>query len=224
MRSRRSVAPGPRPDHLGQFARQDLSDAGELQSYLRTAHREPGAPEHRSRSRDHGQGIPRGRAATHRRNTGPHPAAGLRRAEGTGIPPAHGLGTHIRPAEVAGTHRFPLCPVPGKAIGHSRAGRGRQPDRHPLGGWRVARTLLSAQTSQVLLLFPPSCPLKYLFLKDLAGNSRKNRPEIRANLLIYKYFTISPYSSMTWQNTNAKYLIPKDPTRRGPTQTLRGRA
>ena len=31
--------------------------------------------------------------------------------------------------------------------------------------------------------------LKYLFLKDLAGNSRNNRPEIRANLLIYKYFT-----------------------------------
>src|ERR1019366_6979772 len=37
----------------------------------------------------------------------------------------------------------------------------------------VARTLLSAQTSQVLLLFPPSSPLKYLFFKDLAGNGRK---------------------------------------------------
>ena len=31
--------------------------------------------------------------------------------------------------------------------------------------------------------------LKYLFLKDLAGNDRKNLPKIRTNLLIYKYFT-----------------------------------
>lgn len=32
-------------------------------------------------------------------------------------------------------------------------------------------------------------PLKYLFLKDLAGNKPKNNPKIEANLLIYKYFT-----------------------------------
>src|ERR1019366_1803890 len=49
--------------------------------------------------------------------------------------------------------------------------------------------IFNAHPSQALLLFPPSWPLKYLFLKDLAGNGRKNRPEIRANLLIYKHFT-----------------------------------
>ncbi len=31
--------------------------------------------------------------------------------------------------------------------------------------------------------------LRYLFLKDLAGNEVKNKPEIQANSLIYKYFT-----------------------------------
>jgi hypothetical protein len=35
----------------------------------------------------------------------------------------------------------------------------------------------------------PSPSLKYLFLKDLAGNGRKIRPQIRHKLLIYKYFT-----------------------------------
>jgi hypothetical protein len=35
----------------------------------------------------------------------------------------------------------------------------------------------------------PSQPLKYLFLKDLAGNQPKNRPGMRSNSLIYKYLT-----------------------------------
>jgi hypothetical protein len=32
-------------------------------------------------------------------------------------------------------------------------------------------------------------PLKYLFLKDLAGNDPKNKPKIPANSFIHKYFT-----------------------------------
>ena len=66
-------------------------------------------------------------------------------------------------------------------------------------------------------LFPSSWPLKYLFLKDLAGNNRKNRPEIQANLLIYKYFTNKSLFLKDLANTNAKSLIPKDPIRGGST-------
>ncbi len=36
---------------------------------------------------------------------------------------------------------------------------------------------------------PRRRPLKYLFLKDLAGNESKNEPKILRNLLIYKYLT-----------------------------------
>src|SRR6266404_2688408 len=118
---------------LAKCAREELPNAGELQPHLRAANCQLGAPDDCSRdcprSRDHGQGISRGRAATYR----PYAAAGFRRAEGAGIPLATGLGTHVRQAEVAGVRRFPLCAVPRKGIGHRRARRGREPHRYSVG-------------------------------------------------------------------------------------------
>src|ERR1039457_1901860 len=51
----------------------------------------------------------------------------------------------------------------------------------------------------------PSSPLKYLFLKDLAGSDPNKKPEIRPKLLIYKYFT-------------SKSFILKDHDQRGPSR------
>jgi len=60
-------------------------------------------------------------------------------------------------------------------------------------------------------------PLKYLFLKDLAGNAPKNKPKMPANSLIYKYLACKSLFLKDLEEKATKSLIPKDRDQRGPS-------
>jgi len=62
-----------------------------------------------------------------------------------------------------------------------------------------------------------------VFISQRLGEIRpQNRPKIRANLLIYKYFANKSLFFKDLAENNAKYLIPKDRTRRGHNPKLCG--
>jgi hypothetical protein len=104
--------------------------------------------------------------------------------------------------------------------------------RHPMQILRVVTGKYGAEDFCILNAHPLAAffalstvmAVKYLFLEDLAGNDRKNLPETRANLLIYKYFTNKSLFLKDLAEHAAKSLITKYRTRRGQPKDPRGRS